>query len=284
LLSLNTDGPRGLASDDFLKGNIMASSVGFVGLGNIGGRVVAHLVQAGHDVAVFDLNAAAVEAAVAVGARAVSSPVQAADMAEALFLSLPTPSIVEGVVTDVLQQDNHGLVIVDHSTIDPDTSRRLAQAPAATGASFMDAPVSGGVQGAEAGTLAVMIGGDEAAVKKPHHRIPTVHRFLKDVPRPPQRGQGFQGHAAVRLGRPGIPGAMGRNTSDDSRFAALATARSTRPSPMRWPCSTNKYRLRRMASLAAIQASRRSLSGGCNGLKRQTTPPRRWGSAGPSLW
>src|SRR5262249_62419647 len=83
-----------------------------------------------------------------------------------LFLSLPPPSIVEGVVTDVLEQDSPGLVIVDHSTIDPDTSRRLARAAAAAGASFLDAPVSGGVQGAEAGTLAVMIGGDEAAVKQ----------------------------------------------------------------------------------------------------------------------
>src|SRR5262249_60852398 len=83
-----------------------------------------------------------------------------------LFLSLPPPSIVEGVVTDVLEQDSPGLVIVDHSTIDPDTSRRLARAAAAAGASFLDAPVSGGVQGAEAGTLAVMIGGDEGAVKQ----------------------------------------------------------------------------------------------------------------------
>jgi 3-hydroxyisobutyrate dehydrogenase len=57
-------------------------------------------------------------------------------------------------------------VIVDHSTIDPDTSRTLAQVAQDAGASFLDAPVSGGVQGAEAGTLAVMIGGDEVAVRK----------------------------------------------------------------------------------------------------------------------
>jgi 3-hydroxyisobutyrate dehydrogenase len=144
----------------------MTTSVGFVGLGNIGSRLVVHLVKAGHDVAVYDLDAAAVEAAVALGARSVASPADAARGSEALFLSLPTPAIVDAVVTHVLQQDNPGLVIVDHSTIDPDTSRRLAQATADDGARFLDAPVSGGVQGAEAGTLAVMIGGDEASVKK----------------------------------------------------------------------------------------------------------------------
>jgi 3-hydroxyisobutyrate dehydrogenase-like beta-hydroxyacid dehydrogenase len=144
----------------------MNSSVGFVGLGNIGSRVVVHLLNAGYDVAVYDLNAAAVETAVAAGARAVTSPAEAAKGSQALFLSLPTPAIVEGVVNDVLAHSEGDLVIVDHSTIDPDTSRRLSAAAAERGASFLDAPVSGGVQGAEAGTLAVMLGGDEIAVKK----------------------------------------------------------------------------------------------------------------------
>ena len=144
----------------------MTSSVGFVGLGNIGSRVVVHLVKAGHDVAVYDLNAEAVDAAVALGARPVSSPADAARGSEALFLSLPSPEIVDGVVTEVLQQAKEGLVIVDHSTIDPGTSRHLAAAATAADAAFLDAPVSGGVQGAEAGTLAVMIGGDESSVRR----------------------------------------------------------------------------------------------------------------------
>lgn len=156
----------------------MTSTVGFVGLGNIGGRVVAHLVKAGHDVAVYDLNTASVDAAVALGARSVASPAEAATKAEALFLSLPTPAIVEGVVAEVLQQRNQGLVIVDHSTIDPDTTRRLAQDAQAAGASFLDAPVSGGVQGAEAGTLAVMLGGDEASVKKV---IPLIETYAGNI-------------------------------------------------------------------------------------------------------
>ncbi|MEU6012248.1 NAD(P)-dependent oxidoreductase [Streptomyces sp. NPDC047453] len=144
----------------------MSAAVAFVGLGNIGGRVVAHLVKAGHDVAVFDLNAAAVQAAVEAGARSAVSAAQAAEGAEAVFLSLPTPAIVESVVGEVLPHAEKGAVIVDHSTIDPETSRRLAGTAAAQGVSFLDAPVSGGVQGAEAGTLAIMVGGDEAALER----------------------------------------------------------------------------------------------------------------------
>jgi 3-hydroxyisobutyrate dehydrogenase len=144
----------------------MCSTLAFVGLGNIGGRVVAHLVRAGYDVAVYDLNAAAVDAAAELGARAATSPGAAAAGAEAVFLSLPTPVIVEGVVGEVLPHAAQGAVIVDHSTIDPETSRRLAAATAETGVVFLDAPVSGGVQGAEAGTLAVMVGGKADALER----------------------------------------------------------------------------------------------------------------------
>lgn len=144
----------------------MSTAVAFVGLGNIGGRLVAHLVAAGHDVAVFDLDGGAVEAAVKAGARRAGSAGQAAEGARAVFLSLPTPAIVEAVTGEILAHAVPGAVIVDHSTIDPETSRRLAAAAAAQGVSFLDAPVSGGVQGAEAGTLAVMAGGDPGALER----------------------------------------------------------------------------------------------------------------------
>jgi 3-hydroxyisobutyrate dehydrogenase len=156
----------------------MTSTVGFVGLGNIGSRVVTHLLDAGHDVAVFDLNAAAVTAAVVAGGRSVDSPAAAAEGAEVLFLSLPNPATVEAVVAEVLAHPADGLAIVDHSTIDPATSRVLAQRAQQAGASFLDAPVSGGVQGAEAGTLAVMIGGDEATVRKV---TPLVQTYAANV-------------------------------------------------------------------------------------------------------
>lgn len=144
----------------------LSASLGFIGLGNIGARVLAHLVDAGHDVAVFDLNKAALDAAEARGARVVTSPAEAAAGTEAVFLSLPTPAIVAAVVEEILGVASKGLVIVDHSTIDPNTSRQLAATAAEVGVDFLDAPVSGGVQGAEAGTLAIMVGGDGEALDK----------------------------------------------------------------------------------------------------------------------
>src|SRR4051812_18096539 len=122
----------------------MTATVGFVGLGNIGSRVLTHLVKAGHDVAVHDLNPDAVKHAVAQGAREVSSPAEAARDAEVLSLTLPPPDIVEAVVAHVLDDVTPGLIIVDHSTIDPGTSRTLAALASDAGAAFLDAPVSGG--------------------------------------------------------------------------------------------------------------------------------------------
>ncbi|MBG0851394.1 NAD(P)-dependent oxidoreductase [Streptomyces spinoverrucosus] len=165
----------------------MSATVGFIGLGNIGGRVVAHLVKAGHDVAVFDLNAAAVEAAVDAGARAASSAGDAASGARAVFLSLPNPAIVSSVVGEILPHTAGDTVIVDHSTIDPDTSRALAAAAGEAGASFLDAPVSGGVQGAEAGTLAVMVGGDQAALERVR---PLLETYAGSVVRVGDSGSG----------------------------------------------------------------------------------------------
>ncbi|MET8976760.1 NAD(P)-dependent oxidoreductase [Streptomyces sp. NPDC004539] len=165
----------------------MSTTVTFVGLGNIGGRVVAHLVKAGHDVAVFDLSRAAVDAAVEAGARPAESAAQAVEGAAAVFLSLPTPTIVESVVAEILPRAARGTVIVDHSTIDPDTCRRLAATTAAEGVSFLDAPVSGGVQGAEAGTLAVMVGGDEAALERVR---PLVETYAGSVVRVGDSGSG----------------------------------------------------------------------------------------------
>lgn len=147
----------------------MTEVLGFVGLGNIGRRIVPHLLKAGHDVAVFDLNKEAVTALVEQGARAVESPAEAAKGASTVFLSLPNSHIVRTVVLEqdgVLEGASQGAVIVDHSTIDPETARSLAEAAAAGGFAYLDAPVSGGVQGAEAGTLSVIIGGDTAAVDK----------------------------------------------------------------------------------------------------------------------
>lgn len=147
----------------------MTESLGFVGLGNIGSRVVPHLLKAGHEVAVFDLNKEAVAALVELGARAAESPADAAKTSSVVFLSLPNSQIVRKVVVDeagVFEGAAPGTVVVDHSTIDPETARDLAAGAAAAGFAYLDAPVSGGVQGAEAGTLSIMIGGESETVEK----------------------------------------------------------------------------------------------------------------------
>jgi 3-hydroxyisobutyrate dehydrogenase-like beta-hydroxyacid dehydrogenase len=147
----------------------MTEVLGFVGLGNIGGRIVPHLLKAGHDVAVFDLNKEVVAGLVEQGARAAESPADAAKGASTIFLSLPNSQIVRNVVVaedGVFEGAAQGAVVVDHSTIDPETAKDLAAAAQAGGFTYLDAPVSGGVQGAEAGTLSVIIGGETEAVDR----------------------------------------------------------------------------------------------------------------------
>ncbi|WP_087013170.1 NAD(P)-dependent oxidoreductase [Leucobacter sp. 7(1)] len=147
----------------------MVAHVGFVGLGNIGSRVAPHLLNAGHRLAVSDLNTAAVEALVAQGARAAESAADTARDADIVILSLPSPAIVRTVVAGndgVLAGAKPGTIIVDHSTIDPETAREVAGLAAAVGVTYLDAPVSGGVQGAEAGTLSIMAGGDAGAFER----------------------------------------------------------------------------------------------------------------------
>lgn len=159
----------------------MTQVLGFVGLGNIGGRVVPHLLKAGHDVAVFDVNKEAVAVLAEQGARPAKSPAEAAKGASIIFLSLPTPQIVRTVVADedgVLEGASQGAIIVDHSTIDPETARDLAAAASAGGFSYLDAPVSGGVQGADAGTLSVMIGGETDTVARVR---PVIEAFAGNI-------------------------------------------------------------------------------------------------------
>ena len=138
--------------------------LGFIGVGNMGGPMAGHVVAAGHDVAVHDLNVELVEPLVEAGARRADSVSSAAEGAEAVLLSLPRPEDVEQVVTGaggLLSSLATGTAILDLTTSSPTTSRSLAETAGEQGISFLDAPVSGGVYGARKGTLAVMVGGPE---------------------------------------------------------------------------------------------------------------------------
>ncbi|CDY74709.1 3-hydroxyisobutyrate dehydrogenase [Caballeronia glathei] len=140
--------------------------IGFIGLGHMGGPMAANLLKAGHALTVFDLSPAALEDAQKAGAKVAASPRAAAEASETVITMLPAAAHVKAVYLNeddgVLAGARAGVPLIDSSTIDPATARLVADAARAHGNSFADAPVSGGVVGAQAGTLTFMVGADEA--------------------------------------------------------------------------------------------------------------------------
>lgn len=130
-----------------------------IGLGNIGGGVAKNLVGAGHDVAVADLDADKVDALVAIGARSAVDAAHAAGAAEVVFTSLPGPKQITAVAEQILPALSAGAIWVEMSTNDLDTARELLTRSQEHDVSLIDAPVSGGPEGADAGTLAIFVGG-----------------------------------------------------------------------------------------------------------------------------
>ncbi len=145
------------------------AAVAFIGLGNMGGPMARNLVAAGHEVTVFDLVPEACAELQAAGA-AVADSVQAAARDVAYVVSmLPAGKHVAGIYLGddgLLAQLDSSVTVLDCSTIDATTSREVGEAAAARGIGFMDAPVSGGVAAAAAGTLAFMCGGEAETFEK----------------------------------------------------------------------------------------------------------------------
>jgi 3-hydroxyisobutyrate dehydrogenase len=140
--------------------------IGFVGLGAMGLPMTRHLVESGHQVVVASRSRGPIDRAVAFGAVDGGSPAGVASSADIVFLCVPSSSQVEEVVAAMLGDLGPGQVVVDCSTIDPDVSRAQHARVTATGAAFLDAPLSGGTAGAEAGTLTLMVGGDESTLDR----------------------------------------------------------------------------------------------------------------------
>jgi 3-hydroxyisobutyrate dehydrogenase len=137
--------------------------IGFIGTGTMGQPMLANLVKKGFAVTAFDLVPAALEAAVRLGAERVGSAGEAAANCELVITMLPSSANVEAVYLGsggIAENAAPGRLCVDMSTIDPGTSQRVAARLKERGIRFLDAPVSGGVGGATAGTLAIMVGGD----------------------------------------------------------------------------------------------------------------------------
>jgi 3-hydroxyisobutyrate dehydrogenase len=143
--------------------------LGFIGLGLMGLPMTRRLLAAGCEVAVWNRSAAKRDAAVAHGARAAAGPAELAERARIIFLCLTDTAAVEAVVFGpggLAEADGSNRIVVDFSSIRPDTTRDIAARLAArNGMRWVDAPVSGGTKGAEEGTLAIMAGGDAADIE-----------------------------------------------------------------------------------------------------------------------
>ena len=151
--------------------------VAFIGLGNMGGGMAANLAKKGHDVRAFDLSAEALDRAKTAGCLIAESAAAACDGAEAVITMLPAGTHVEQVYADsIFGAAPASAILIDCSTIDVATAKRVAEAAQAKGFAAVDAPVSGGIAAANAGTLTFMVGGAEAAFKR-------AEPFLADMGR-----------------------------------------------------------------------------------------------------
>ncbi|MGO9959131.1 MAG: NAD(P)-dependent oxidoreductase [Solirubrobacteraceae bacterium] len=140
--------------------------VAFIGLGRMGSRMCRHVIEAGFDVSAYDIDAGAVERAAAAGASPADDLADCVREAEILITSLPGPSQVDAVLcgdAGAIAALAPGSLIVEMSTSSLDVGRRALAAATARGVALIDAPVAGQTVGAEAGTLAIYVGGDTSA-------------------------------------------------------------------------------------------------------------------------
>ncbi|EMA37645.1 NAD(P)-dependent oxidoreductase [Halococcus hamelinensis] len=140
-------------------------TVGFVGLGIMGGPMAENLLDAGYDVVGHNRSDESVEELEASGGEGATSPKEVAERSDVVITCLPDSPVVEEIVRGdegVLDGLEEGMVVVDMSTISPTVTEDLAEAIAERGAAMLDAPISGGEEGAIEGTLSIMVGGDES--------------------------------------------------------------------------------------------------------------------------
>ncbi|TAP28185.1 3-hydroxyisobutyrate dehydrogenase [Arthrobacter sp. S41] len=145
------------------------STYAWIGLGNMGGPMTANLVAAGHQVLGFDLNEDACNTAAQGGVQITSSVLEAIDGAEVVFTMLPKGQHVRSVYegeAGIWANSTKDMLLIDSSTVDIETSRYIHEGSTQRGLNFVDAPVSGGISGAAAGTLAFMLGGAQELMER----------------------------------------------------------------------------------------------------------------------
>jgi 3-hydroxyisobutyrate dehydrogenase len=147
----------------------MAVSVGFIGVGNMGNPMAYNILKASFPMTVFDLNAGAMKNLVDAGARAAGSAKEVVENSEIVLTSLPASPDVEAMYLDpggLVERARPGTILIDLSSVLPSTPRKIEPRAKARGVHFLEAPVSGGVSGARAATLAIMVGGDAEPLKR----------------------------------------------------------------------------------------------------------------------
>jgi 3-hydroxyisobutyrate dehydrogenase-like beta-hydroxyacid dehydrogenase len=143
-------------------------SIGFIGVGRMGGRLARRLQDAGYNLTVFDTSDAVVRPFVERGATAVQSPAAVASACEIVITCLPTPAVVHKVALGPagVIEGSRVKIFIDMSTTGATYARKIAEGLSAKGIKSVDAPISGGLVGAEKGTLAVMVSGEEALLPR----------------------------------------------------------------------------------------------------------------------
>ncbi|HEY5683743.1 MAG TPA: NAD(P)-dependent oxidoreductase [Acidimicrobiia bacterium] len=160
----------------------MTDSIGFIGIGIMGSGMARNLVSAGHVPAVWNRTRTKAEAIE--GARVMDSPADLAARSDIVMICVSDTADVEAVVNGpggVFEGLRPGSLVVDHSTISPSATRVLASAVAAAGSRWVDAPVSGGSEGAARGTLSIMVGGEAADVARARPYLETFGRTITHV-------------------------------------------------------------------------------------------------------
>jgi 3-hydroxyisobutyrate dehydrogenase-like beta-hydroxyacid dehydrogenase len=164
----------------------MGDHIGFIGLGRMGARMGARLLDAGHTLTVYDVSDEAVARFVARGARKMNSPAGVADAAEIVLASLPSPAIVQNTAIGAsgVIHGKRVKTFIDLSTTGPRVATAVAGALAEKSIAALDAPVSGGVTGAEKGTLSMMVSGPRAAYDGAENILKNFGRlfFMGDKP------------------------------------------------------------------------------------------------------
>lgn len=157
------------------------AKIGFIGLGNMGGPMAINLVKAGHEVRVFDLSPDAISTLVEAGATAVNALEEVCENADFVVSMLPAGKHVKAIYTGENGLVNHlskNTLVIDCSTIDAESAQFVGKALGEAGIKFVDAPVSGGVAGAAAGTLTFIVGGSTACFELANTILPNMGKNI----------------------------------------------------------------------------------------------------------